>query len=359
MADMSDKAKKVLGGDGARDTSNASSMPKHTLNRKLHTAFWTHMLNGLTSHYSGQESNRMSLLYFVLGALDLLDALPSDERKAEIIDWIYAQQILPDESGEFTSYCGWRGSPFLGHPHTTGGSGAVEHDHCHIAMAYTALANLCVLGDDFGRVNREAVLTALRELQCPDGSFRPNTFPCESDMRFVFCATAISAFLDDWSGMNAKKADEYILRSRTYEKVFGQGPGQEGHGGSTYCAVAALSLLGKLGDLKEKEDSVRWLLERQTLGFQGRPNKDPDTCYSWWVGGSLTMLDGFDMVDVDLCRSFTYQCETKMGGFGKYPGSPPDVLHSYYGLCGLSLMKKDGLPSIYVPLGISMRAAAS
>jgi hypothetical protein len=28
---------------------------------------------------------------------------------------------------------------------------------------------------------------------------------------------------------------------------FGQGPWLEAHGGSTYCAVAALSLMGKLG----------------------------------------------------------------------------------------------------------------
>ena len=32
-------------------------------------------------------------------------------------------------------------------------------------------------------------------------------------------------------------------------------------------------------------------------GFQGRCNKDADTCYSFWIGGTLDMLGAFDMVD--------------------------------------------------------------
>ena len=31
----------------------------------------------------------------------------------------------------------------------------------------------------------------------------------------------------------------------------------------------------------------RWLLRRQDAGFTGRPNKDADTCYSFWVGAAL------------------------------------------------------------------------
>ena len=31
-------------------------------------------------------------------------------------------------------------------------------------------------------------------------------------------------------------------------------------------------------------------MQRQVGGFQGRVNKDPDTCYSFWVGASLKML---------------------------------------------------------------------
>ena len=42
-------------------------------------------------------------------------------------------------------------------------------DSGHIAMTYTAIASLLILGDDLSRVNKTAVLTALRSLQQDDG----------------------------------------------------------------------------------------------------------------------------------------------------------------------------------------------
>ena len=36
-------------------------------------------------------------------------------------------------------------------------------------MTYTALASLLILGDDLSRVNRPAVVEALKALQLPDG----------------------------------------------------------------------------------------------------------------------------------------------------------------------------------------------
>ena len=61
-------------------------------------------------------------------------------------------------------------------------------------------------------------------------------------------------------------------------------------GGSTFCAVAALSLMGKLKEVfspGERESLMKWCLLRQQTGFQGRPNKPTDTCYSFWVGATL------------------------------------------------------------------------
>ena len=37
----------------------------------------------------------------------------------------------------------------------------------------------------------------------------------------------------------------------------------------------------------------RWLLRRQDAGFTGRPNKDADTCYSFWVGAALEVRESF------------------------------------------------------------------
>ena len=43
----------------------------------------------------------------------------------------------------------------------------------------------------------------------------------------------------------------------------------------------------------------------------------------------------------------------------QYPNHPPDVLHAYYGLCGLSAIGEDDIPPVFFPLGISQRAADS
>ena len=44
-----------------------------------------------------------------------------------------------------------------------------DYDCSHIAMTYTALASLLILGDDLSRVDRPAVIESLKVLQLPDG----------------------------------------------------------------------------------------------------------------------------------------------------------------------------------------------
>src|ERR1700677_4873632 len=88
--------------------------------------------------------------------------------------------------------------------------------------------------------------------------------------------------------------------SQTYEGAFGQGPGHEAHGGSTFCAVASLILMGKLDQVlsgKRVEILKRWCVFKQVGGFQGRPNKDADTCYSFWVGATLKLLSSHHLVN--------------------------------------------------------------
>lgn len=64
-------------------------------------------------------------------------------------------------------------------------------------------------------------------------------------------------------------------------------------GGTTFCAVASLYLMGELETSltqRQTESLKRWCMLRQQSGFQGRPNKPVDTCYSFWVGGTLQVL---------------------------------------------------------------------
>ena len=70
-------------------------------------------------------------------------------------------------------------------------------------------------------------------------------------------------------------------------------------GGSTYCAIASLVLSDTLDSAMSYQqiDALRrWCVNRQLSGFQGRPNKDADTCYSFWIGATLKVISAFPLV---------------------------------------------------------------
>lgn len=68
--------------------------------------------------------------------------------------------------------------------------------------------------------------------------------------------------------------------------------------GSTYCALAVLSMLGCLWDgsvlsSKQIERLKNWAIFKQEEGFHGRINKPDDSCYAFWIGASLTVVLSF------------------------------------------------------------------
>ena len=65
----------------------------------------------------------------------------------------------------------------------------------------------------------------IRLLQQPDGSFKATYDGIECDSRFVYCACAISTFLNDWSAVDKDKATQYLLNCFTYEGGFALYPG--------------------------------------------------------------------------------------------------------------------------------------
>ena len=85
----------------------------------------------------------------------------------------------------------------------------------------------------------------------------------------------------------------------------------------------------------------RWAMARQGVeGYTGRSNKPPDSCYAFWVGGTLRMLglDGYTAVGVN-CEHLVRCGDGKRGGFGKEEGQRGDLLHSYMATAGLGLMQ--------------------
>lgn len=83
-----------------------------------------------------------------------------------------------------------------------------------------------------------------------------------------------------------------LLCNQTYEGGLGGEPGNEAHGGYTYCGLAAMALAGQL-DALDLPRLTRWAVQRQGSlegGFNGRTNKLVDGCYSFWQGGLFPLL---------------------------------------------------------------------
>src|SRR5437879_5212840 len=66
----------------------------------------------------------------------------------------------------------------------------------------------------------------------------------------------------------------------------------------------------------------RWCLLKQYDGFQGRPNKDSDTCYSFWIGAALKLIDSYHHVNHEINKRFVLSTQDSItGGLAKYPDS--------------------------------------
>ncbi|XP_033633939.1 geranylgeranyl transferase type-1 subunit beta-like [Asterias rubens] len=335
--------------------------------RAKHIKFFSRCLQILPQSYTSLDTSRLTVCFFALSGLDVIDSLDVVEKeKQDIIDWIYSLQVLPDPNHyeESSKHCGFRGSATLGTPYNPSMSIPSEshrYDWGHIAMTYTGLSSLLILGDDLSRVNKPAVVAGLKALQLEDGSFAATLNGSENDMRFIYCACCISSILNNWNGIDTNKAAEYIHKSLSYDFGLGQGPGQEGHGGTTFCAVASLVLMGRLDSTFNKRQQERiksWCIKRQHSGFQGRPNKPVDTCYSFWVGATLKLLNAYEFVDFSCNRGFILSTQDDtVGGFAKWTDYHPDALHAYFGVCGLSLMGEPNILPISPSLNISQRAA--
>lgn len=325
---------------------------------KKHAKYFLRFLNLLPARLASNDSTRVTIAFFAVSGLDTLNELDllSDEEKKSIVDWIYHLQFVP---GDENARAGIQGSSILNAKTTENCSGLDCYKFGHLAMTYTGLAVLLALGDDLARLDRKAIIEGVAAVQQDDGSFSPTLQGNEHDMRFVYCAACICYMLNDWTGVNVDKMVQYIRRSIRYDYGISQHDEMESHGGTTFCALAALELSGRLHELstKEIERVKRWLIFRQEEGFNGRPNKPIDTCYSFWIAAALKILDALQLTDYKMNRGYLMSCQnTTVGGFSKWPGIQTDPFHSYFGLCGLSFLSEEGLLPIMPGLNISMRS---
>ncbi|XP_066589698.1 geranylgeranyl transferase type-1 subunit beta [Prorops nasuta] len=318
--------------------------------KSKHVRYFKRLLQVMPSDKEEIDSSRLLIAFFAISGLDVLNSLDdiNEELKSDTIDWVYWLQLT--NAGPRSGFQGCTAVP----------DSAPKYQFGHLTMTYTGLVILLILGDNLSRVDRKSIIEGVRACQNPDGSFTAIVEKCESDMRFLYCACCISTILNDWSGINKPKAIDYILRSLSYDGAFGQGPGYESHGGSTFCAVASLFLMNELDNVLTEQNLdrlKRWCIMRQNNGFNGRPGKLSDTCYSFWVGATLQLLKVSELSDPEENKIFILDTQdTIIGGFAKYSNYLPDPLHTYLGLCGLSLMGEPALSEIHAALNVSQRA---
>ncbi|KAK0570078.1 geranylgeranyl transferase type-1 subunit beta [Tilletia horrida] len=287
----------------------------------------------LPEPYTSADTQRMTLGYFALSGLDLLGVveskIPKDERQG-LIDWAYAQQLSLENGG------GFRPSPAA--------SDGTSLEVGHITSAYNALQLLAILRDDLSRLDRTSLQHFIAACQHEDGSFSPGPRQSERDARFVYCAFALCDMLQCWSAIDVDSSVGFLLASRNFDGGFGQGPGQESQGGSTYCALASLALASRLDAVPNLEQTIDWLCLRQLSGsgFNGRPEKAVDTCYSFWCGASLEILAKHSLIDSESDVRWLLSAQHQLGGIAKTLDSYPDPMHAYLSHAALSLHRAHG-----------------
>jgi len=163
------------------------------LDVKKHTKYFLRCLKTyLPQPYTSNDSNRMSLAFFVVAALELLGQLDSNitsEEREGYIDWVYHNQHPKG---------GFRASPG-----TDLGDKTTAENECwdpaNLPSTYFALCLLLLLGDDFSRVKRKEALQWLAQLQRKDGSFGETlvhgVIQGGFDSRFGYCAAGVRYIL--------------------------------------------------------------------------------------------------------------------------------------------------------------------
>lgn len=165
-----------------------------TFNKKQHIKYWLRCLKThLPTLYQSNDSSRMTLAFFILSALDLLDALhayTSHEEREAYANWIYRCQ---HPSGGFRGFTG-----------ADVGSLRDEQKQCwdpaNLAATYFALGALMILDDSLERVEVSDCMGWLRQLQLEDGSFgeaklTEGRILGGRDVRFCYCAAAVRRIL--------------------------------------------------------------------------------------------------------------------------------------------------------------------
>lgn len=259
---------------------------------------------------------KMSGVYWGLSALELLGTL--DFPREDIIEFVLSCR------------------------NSDGGFGGNTDLDSHLLYTLSAIQLLC-LYDALDKIDIEATARYVSSMQRSDGSFQGDVWG-EVDSRFSYISVHALALLRHLDDIDRESAIRWVLSCQNADGGFGVSPGAESHAGQIFCCVGALRILNAVDRIDTWRLSM-WLSMRQlpSGGLNGRPEKKADVCYSWWVIASLSMLGASDWIDKESLFRYILACQdADEGGIADKPGNAPDVYHTFFGLCGLSLLGYTG-----------------
>lgn len=324
-------------------TSPPRPLDSVTFHRAEHATYLLNGLGNLSSGYVSLDASRPWLTYWITHSLELLGpeyALQGD-RADDVVNFLKLCQT-PGEIG------GFAGGPYPG-------------QSAHLAPTYAAVNTLVTIGTPqaYAAINRASLRNFLRRMKREDGSFCMHD-DGECDVRGVYTALAVASLTNLLDDEIRQGAAEWIASCQTYEGGIGATPGEEAHGGYTFCGLAAMVLLGQVEMLRIPA-LTRWLVERQMAvhgGFQGRTNKLVDGCYSFWQGGAFPLLEAAlqqraelpsggiaSLFSTDGLLDYIFMCcQQPNGGLRDKPGRGRDYYHTCYCLSGLAVAAAEPEP---------------
>ena len=249
-----------------------------------------------------------------------------------------------------------------------GGFGGGPQQAAHSASTYAAVASLVIIGTPAAlAVPHRASLAALFLRMRAGAGGGPGargrrgagalrvTEDGEGDTRGAYTVLAAATLLNLASPALVGGVAGFLARCQSHEGGFGGEPGNEAHGGYTYCALAGLALLGARDAAALGAAGVdcgalaRWLRLRQTRaegGFSGRCNKLVDACYSFWQGAACRLAPGAGFSEAPAAQYVLRCAQDPGGGCRDKPGMEPDHYHTCYALSGLSVAGGGGQPGV-------------
>ena len=262
-----------------------------TLHRQKHIDWLLIGLERLSAGFTTLDASRPWIVYWIVNSLDLLGFEFPDGLIDRYMHHVLSPNVItakmPNSTRRIIETLARFQCPTGGF---CGGPGQLPH----LATTYASVNVLAILATPkaYRIIDRDSMFSFFLSLKQADGSFIMHEGG-EIDVRGSYCVLSVAYMLDLLTPRLTDGISDFILKCQSYEGGFSGSPGVEAHGGYSFCAVAALEILGKVPQCN-LDGLVRWSASRHMKvegGFSGRANKLVDGCYSFWCGSLYPIIE--------------------------------------------------------------------